>query len=549
MSAGREGSAVASLLAFIQIGGAVALLLFGLGLVRDGATKAFGLRLKTAIGLGTRTGGRAFLSGLVATLGLQSSTATALLTASFVDRGMIRGRMAQIVLLGANVGTALTALIVSAGIEAISPFLLLLGYVMSRRDNATWAGTGRALIGIALMLVSLSLLGAATQPLRAAPAMAGFIVLLDQAWPVALLFATGLALMCSSSLAAVLLVLSLDLPPGLAVVMVLGANIGGAIPPVLATLQSKAATRRLTVGNLAVRAGGALLALPFAGLAGQALMDMPYAGLAVMAHLGFNLLLAALVWPLARPLTRSLRRLLPDQEQQGDDAPQWLEETALETPQMALAGASRQALDIGDVIERMLDQTRVAFRKSDDAPLEEVVALEQRVDLRQQQVKTYLSRLGRGATEAERRHTINILDYVINLEHVGDIIDRGLAVQVRKKIGLQLRFSDEGYKELDTMFLQTFEVLRLAQTVFMTRDSELARRLMELKVEIRNLERHSSQRHLIRLREGVEETRETSSVHLDILRDLKRINAHFISVAHPILDEEGLLFESRLRGS
>ena len=109
--------------------------------------------------------------------------------------------------------------------------------------------------------------------------------------------------------------------------------------------------------------------------------------------------------------------------------------------------------------------------------------------------------------------------------------------------------SDEGYKELDTMFLQTFEVLRLAQTVFMTRDSELARRLMELKVEIRNLERQSSQRHLIRLREGVEETRETSSVHLDILRDLKRINAHFISVAHPILDEEGLLFESRLRGS
>lgn len=541
---------MASLLAFIQIGGAVALLLFGLKLVQDGATKAFGLRLKTAIGLGTKTGLRAFLSGLVATLGLQSSTATALLTASFIDRGMIRGRMAQIVLLGANVGTALTAVIVSAGIEAISPLLLLLGYGLGRRQAAVWVGTGKALTGIGLMLLSLALLGAATDPLREAPAMASFIGLLDQAWPVALVFAAVLAVLCSSSLAAVLLVLSLDLPPGLAVVMVLGANIGGAVPPVLATLTSRAATRRLTVGNLIVRATGALLALPFAGLAGQALaaQDIWTSGLAVQAHLAFNLVLAMLVWPLARFLTRILRQIIPDQEETGENVPQWLDETALETPPLALAGASRQALAIGDVIERMLEQTRVGFRKNDAAPLAEVAKLEERVDLRQQQVKTYLSRLGRGASETERRHTITILDYVINLEHVGDIIDRGLAVQVRKKIGLQLHFSDEGYKELDTMFLQTFEVLKLAQTVFMTRDRDLARRLMELKVEIRNQERQSSQRHLIRLREGLEETRETSSVHLDILRDLKRINAHFVSVAHPILDEEGLLIESRLRG-
>ncbi|MDN5568099.1 MAG: Na/Pi cotransporter family protein [Paracoccus sp. (in: a-proteobacteria)] len=541
---------MASVLAFFQIGGAVALLLFGLVLVRDGATKAFGLRLQTAIGLGTRTGPRAFLSGLVATLGLQSSTATALLTASFSERGMIVGRMAQIVLLGANVGTALTAVIVSAGIEAISPLLVLLGYVLARRKSAAWAGTGKALMGIGLMLLSLALLGIATEPLRQAPAMGIFLTLLDQAWPVALIFAAGLAFLCSSSLAAVLLVLSLDLPQGLAVVMVLGANLGGAIPPVLATLTARAAARRLTLGNLVVRTGGALLALPFAGIAAQVLagQGLWQGGLAVQAHLGFNIVLAALVWPLAEPLTRFLRRMIPDEEATGENAPQWLDETALETPPLALAGASRQALAIGDAIERMLEQTRVAFRKSDAAPLAEVVQLEQRVDLRQQQVKTYLSRLGRNASEAERRHTITILDYVINLEHVGDIIERGLAVQVRKKIGLQLRFSDEGYHELDAMFLQTFEVLRVAQTVFMTRDRDLARRLMELKVEIRNLERQSSQRHLIRLREGLVETLETSSVHLDILRDLKRINAHFISVAHPILDEEGLLIESRLRG-
>ncbi|MEO1961878.1 MAG: PhoU domain-containing protein, partial [Paracoccus sp. (in: a-proteobacteria)] len=225
----------------------------------------------------------------------------------------------------------------------------------------------------------------------------------------------------------------------------------------------------------------------------------------------------------------------------------WLTEAALETPALALAGASREALAIGDIVQRMLVQTHNAFSTSDTAPLAEVKALDDRVDRRQQEVKTYLSRLGQNATEQERRRSLNIIDYVVNLEHVGDIIDRNLAAELRKRSGLGLRFSDAGYKELESLFLLTLENLSTAQTVFMTGDRALARQLMEVKVDIRNMERQSAQRHLIRLREGHEQSRQTSSLHLDILRDLKRINAHLVAVAHPILDEEGLLIDSRLK--
>ncbi|MEI2687745.1 MAG: Na/Pi symporter [Cypionkella sp.] len=150
----------------VQLGGAVALLLFGLRLVRDGMTEAFGLRLKMALGFGTKTRPRAFVSGLVATLGLQSSTATALMTASFVESEMILPGMAQIVLLGANVGTALTAWIVSAGVEAISPFLILAGFILRRQTRPAISGVGLALIGIGLMLLSLVLLNGASAPIR-----------------------------------------------------------------------------------------------------------------------------------------------------------------------------------------------------------------------------------------------------------------------------------------------------------------------------------------------------------------------------------------------
>ncbi|WP_287884856.1 MULTISPECIES: Na/Pi cotransporter family protein [Paracoccus] len=538
-----------SLSVIFQLAGAVALLLFGLGLVRDGMVRAFGVRLKMVLGRGTRTGLRAFVSGLVATLGLQSSTATALMTASFVDRGMIRPRMAQIVLLGANLGTALTAWIVASGIEALVPVLLLAGYVLRRQDRRGWSGGGLALIGIALMLLSLGLLGHATEPLRESAAMAAFLAMLGNAWPVALAIAAGLAVICSSSLAVVMLVLSLGMEPALTVVLVLGANLGGAIPPVLATAGQGIAARRVALGNLIVRAVGCLVALPLAGQAAQLLsaVPLPETGLAVEAHLAFNLVLAAVIWPFSGLVTRLTALILREEEQPPPIEAQLLDGHALDTPAVALARASRAALAIGDVVERMLQQARTAFARGDDAPLAEVSVLEERVDRMQQEVKSFLSRLGREAGEDERRQAITILDYVINLEHVGDIIDKGLGPEIRKKAALSLRFSDEGYRELDGLFLMTIENLQLAQTVFMTRDRDLARQLMEEKVEIRRLERLSAQRHLMRLREGQADSQQTSSLHLDILRDLKRVNAHIVSVAHPILDEADLLIESRLK--
>ena len=533
----------------LQIAGSVALLLFGLSQIRMGMEEAFGMRLKMILGFGTQTGLRAFMTGLWATLGLQSSTATALLTASFVKRALIDGQMAQIVLLGANVGTALTALVVSTGIEAVAPILVLIGYAMHRRNGAIPAGIGSGLIGVGLMLISLALLDDATAPIRNSEALAAFLSMLDNAAPVALVLAAGLAVLCSSSLAAVLVVLSLPMPPALTVVMVLGANLGGALPAVLATANEGIAARRLTVGNLMIRAIGCLIAFPFSGMIAQGLDALPFrqTGLAVEAHVAFNVVLAVLIWPAVKGVTRLVAWMIPDDEAHVSDSSHWLDAALLDTPQLALAGASREVLAIGDMAESMLRQTRSAFGANDTSHLAAVGELEERIDRRQQEVKNYLSRLGNTATETDRRRAINILDYVINLEHVGDIIEKGLAPAVRKKIGLGLRFSNEGYHELDRMFLMTQENLRMAQTVFMTSDRDMARKLVELKVGIRNFERLSSQRHLMRLRAGEPESRETSSLHLDILRDLKRINAHAVAIAHPILDEEGLLIESRLR--
>ncbi|MBX5159970.1 MULTISPECIES: Na/Pi cotransporter family protein [unclassified Rhizobium] len=542
-----------STIIMINLFGAVALLLFGLAQVKDGVSRAFGARLRTGLASGTRGGFRSFLSGLVATIALQSSTATALMTASFVERDLIKPRMAQIVLLGANVGTAITAWIVATGIEWLSPLLILTGIVLYRGRSSARQGGGAALIGIGLMLLSLHLLGLATEPMRASPALAAFIGLLDGALPVALLFSAGLAFLSSSSLAVVVLILSLAsaglVSAELVIVLVLGANLGGAIPPVIATLSGPVSARRVTLGNLAVRALGCFIALPLAGYGAELIQMLPFgpAKLPVDAHLAFNLLLAALAWPFSRPLATLMARLVPDQPE-PDNAPKYLDAQELSTPVIALASATREVLGVGDIIERMLVRVSEAFEQNDASKLAEIPALEERVDRLQQEVKIYLSKLGRdGLTDENARRSIVVIDYAINLEHMGDIIEKGLREQVAKKISLGLKFSDDGHQELRKLFDLTIDNLRVAQTIFVTRDFNLARQMMEIKVEVRRMEKQSAERHLERLRDGRADSLQTSSLHLDMLRDLKRVNAHIVSVAHPIMDESGLLIESRVR--
>ncbi|KRD48989.1 Na/Pi cotransporter family protein [Ensifer sp. ENS10] len=543
-----------STIVMVNLFGAVALLLFGLSLVKDGVTRAFGARLRAGLAQGTNGAVRSFATGLVATLALQSSTATALMTASFVEKGLVRSRMAQIVLLGANVGTAMTAWIVATGIEWLSPLVILVGVVLHRasRSNAR-QGLGAAFVGIGLMLLSLHLLGSATEPMRDSPALAAFLGMLDSAWPVALIISAGLAFASSSSLAVVMLVLSLSsagiLTVGLTVALVLGANLGGAIPPVMATLASAPSARRVTLGNLVIRAVGCLIALPLTSMSVEFLQSLPLPrqNLPVDIHLAFNLAVAILAWPFAGLLSQLMVRFIPDTETE-ESGPRYLDENALHTPVMALSGATREVLRVGDLVEMMLMRAANAFENNDLSDIRDIAKFEKQVDQLQQEVKIFLSRLGRdGLSQEDGRRSIVIIDYAINLEHMGDIIEKGLCDEIAKKVNNGLKFSEEGYQELKSLFNLTIDNLRVAQSIFVSRNADLARQLIEVKVSVRHMEKRSAERHIERLRDGLVQSLQTSSLHLDMLRDLKRVNAHIASVAYPILEESGLLTESRLR--
>lgn len=538
----------------VELIGAVALLLWGLRMVGTGVTRAFGSGVRDLIrrGIGNRFG--ALAAGLGATVLLQSSTATCLLTASFATRGMLVTAMALAVMLGADVGTALVAQLLTLDMHILSPLLVLVGVVLFRTgEGGRRRAIARILIGLGLMLLALRLMNGATAPLRTSPTMGLVLQALDETPALALLLAAGLAVLAYSSLATVLLIASLadggTTSPVLAAALVLGANLGGAMPALIATLGQPPVARRVPVGNALVRLAGCVIALPLlsrlvpllAPLGGDAGQQ------AILFHLAFNAALAVLFLPLVDPLARLATRLLPDAAAgENPKQPRHLDETALDTPAVAIGCATRETLRLGDAVETMLSQSLEVLRRDDAKLMDEVVRMDNIVDALHEAIKLYLARLSRSQMDdADSRRAADIMTFVINLEHVGDIIDRNMMELAAKKIKNKLRFSPEGFADISALHQRTVENLRLALSVFLSGDRKAARQLIAEKAEIRELERAASERHIDRLREGRQESIETSALHLDLLRDLKRINAHVASVAYPILNDE--LESSRLR--
>jgi phosphate:Na+ symporter len=305
----------------------------------------------------------------------------------------------------------------------------------------------------------------------------------------------------------------------------------------------------LPVGNLINRLVGIALVLPFLAPIAQHLQawQPDPAKLTAIFHIAFNVATAVLFIGILDPLARLLTWLLPDRVQAADPArPRYLDESALETPSLALADAARETLRAGDMVETMLRNVMTAMMTNDRALVDQVSRMDNAVDGLDEAIRLYLTKLTRGSLdEREGRRAMEIIAFAINLEHIGDIVDKNLSELAVKKIKRRLQFSSEGAEELSAFHRRIMESLRMAFGVFMSGDVGEARRLLAEKAALRNVELAATERHLERLREGRPESLETTSLHLDVLRDLKRIHSHICSVAYPVLEAAGELAAAR----
>ena len=531
--------------------GGVALLLWGLHMVHSGILRAFGPDLRRLLAKALNNRLSAFAAGIGLTALLQSSTATALITTSFAAEGMVSLVSALAIMLGANVGTTLIVQVMSFNIAAVAPVLFIIGLVAFRSGpRSRIKDIGRVSIGLGLMLLALHILLDSLAPAENAPGVLVVMNALTGDPVLCIIIGALVTWVVHSSVASVLLVMSLAyahfISPDAALALVLGANLGSAINPLFeGARRDNPASYRLPLGNLVNRLVGIGLVAPFLHPIAQLLQGWQpdLAKATAMFHIAFNAATALLFIGLLDGMARLLERLLPDRPREADPSrPRYLDESALETPSLALADAARETLHMGDHVEIMLRKVMAAMMTNDRALVDQVSRMDNAVDGLDEAIKLYVTKLTRGSLDEREGHrAMEIISFAINLEHIGDIIDKNLSELATKKIKRRFQFSPEGAEELSIFHKRTMDSLRIAFGVFMSGDVSEARKLLADKSALRNAELAATERHLDRLREGRSESIETTSLHLDVLRDLRRIHSHICSVAYPVLDAAGEL--------
>ncbi|HEV2038480.1 MAG TPA: Na/Pi cotransporter family protein [Casimicrobiaceae bacterium] len=534
----------------------VGLLVWGTHIVRTGILRIWGGDLRRFLRESGSNRYAAFAAGLGITALIQSSTATAVMVASFVGQGLIDTAPALAVMLGADVGTALMTLVFSFDLSWLSPLLIFLGVTLfMRRESSQIGRFGQILIGLGLIILALQLIVLAAQPLTKGAGVKVIFgsltgdVLLD------MLVAAVFTMLSYSSLAVVLLtatlaaskVISLHVALGL----VLGANLGSGLLAMLTTLTSSPEARRVTLGNLLFRLLGCIIIVPLLPYIEELFASMPLddAQITVYFHLLFNVAIAAGFLFFTEKIARVAERLLPARHDADDPAKaRYLDPSALDTPKLAIGNAAREAMRLADFIEQMLNGMLAVLKTNDRELAEKIRKMDDIVDDLYTAIKLYLTQVSREALdEKEGRRWADIVSFTINMEQVGDIVERVVTDLEEKKIEKGRSFSAAGMQEICDLHGRLIANLRLGMSVFLHGDLASAQQLLAEKVLFRDLERAYADSHIERLSINTLQSIETSSLHLDLISDLKRINSHICSIAYPILEQAGVLAKTRLR--
>ena len=537
---------------------AVALLVWGTHIVRTGILRVYGANLRRTLAKSTANRFSAFLAGLGVTGLVQSSSATAMIASSFVSQNLIALPAALAIMLGADVGTALLAQAFSLDLRWLSPLLILFGVIFFLSARNTKAGQlGRVAIGLGLMLLALQLVVLATKPITEAQGVRVIFGTLSGDAMLDMLIGAVFAVMCWSSLATVLLAATLAASHVVAVpvalCLVLGANLGSAMLALIVNARTPGGGRRVAFGNLLFKVAGCVvfsIAMPWLG-EGLAAIEADVRRQVLNFHVIFNVTLALVFIGLTDKVSRLVEQWVPDtKDRVPQTEPRYLDAAALVTPALALANAARETLRIGDTVEQMLNGMLEVIRTNDSAKADEVIKLDDDVDRLYTAVKLYLTQISKESLdEKDSRRWAEIISLTINLEHVGDILERVMQDLRDKKIAHRLSFSEAGMKEIEELHAKLIVNLRLGLSVFLNGDVKSAQNLLVEKERFRDLERRFHDSHLDRLAGQTLQSIETSSLHLDIISDMRRINSFFCSTAYPILEKAGQLRRSRLRSA
>ena len=516
-------------------------MLWGSYTIRGAVEKAYSDKIGAFIASASGSRLKSFFCGLGSALILQSTTATVMLTASFITSGLLTLGTAIVIILGADMGSAIAVRILFLDLSILAPVLLFAGLCFHRFSH-TWRRQqlGRIFIGLGLMLLSIQLIKQTIAPVAAQPLSDEILNLMDSAAWIALILAALATWLAHSSVAVILVIASMAeaglMQPSLFLATLLGANIGSGMIALFLVDRSHQETYSAVLANFTMRLGLAVVVYLFSFLV------VGYIGIfggsggvqVINMHITYNLILALLFVPLNKQVARFSTWLLnvrtpenlsPDSLSPGSG----LDPDLVKKPKLALPCARREAFRLADNTEALFAKALEMFEASDRLIIERFIESDNEINERNKAIQRYLSEARRYIqSKDDNEHDDEleldaILRFASTMENIGDIVSYNLARLANKRIDRGVVFSANGYEELSSIHAKVVKLIQMEVTAFASNGKPNQKQKVKLINSITQLGQESLANHHKRLSEGKASSIGTSSIHVDAVRDMLQV--------------------------
>ena len=544
----------------LELAGATILLLFAVRMVRTGVERAFGASFRRLV-TGSNARFRATFAGVALAAIMQSSVAVAMLIAGFASAGTLSFQLGLPAMLGADLGSALVIQFLSMETSWLAPLLLVTGGLMFLKSQSALAKQiGRALLGVALILIALELMRATVTPIRDSAFLPQIAIFLERDFITAFLVGAVLTFIMHSSVAAVLMFVTMvaigALPLMVGISLMLGANLGSSLLPLWMTRAMPPVARQVPVMNAILRGTAAVIMVVVVNRSPliELLPDAGAGQTVILGHVLFNALLLLAV-PFSGLLGGITARVMAEDVAGRDDMPAHhrsvLDLDALEDPTLAIASIKRELQRMLLIVEEMMLPVMGLLEDFDKDRMNRIIEKDLIINEALDGTRRYVADLSavndrQNGKASNRKELRNLLEFAIAIEAAGDVVSKTLSQLAANRDRDGIRFSEEGLAELRGMHDRVVANIALAGNVLVSGDVGIARRLLEEKGEFTHRQRKSRKSHLKRLAKGRVESLESSDLHLETGLAFKEFNSHVASVAYPILAREGQLLDSRL---
>lgn len=527
---------------FYLLGG-LALFLFGIKYAAEGLRGMAGNRLKPILSRLTRKRFLGLLIGTVATFATQSSSATTVILVSLANSALIGLKQSLGIILGADIGTTFTVQLIAFKISDYSPLIIFVGFmIMVSGGKENRGKLGQAIMAFGFIFLGMKIMSDVMAPLRSHPGVMATFASVGRMPLLGILISTVFTALIQSSAATIGLVLTLCfqgiLDLNSAIPLVLGANIGTCATALLASLGTSTEARRVALAHIIFKILGVALFFPFLrgfeSLASRTSGDL--ARQVANAHTIFNVGMALIFLPLVPLYARMVNSLIRESGEKKEFGPLYLDPRVLETPALALGQATREILRMGDIVYGMLRGVMEVFKKNDEDLRSRIVEDDDKVDLLEESITPYLTKLSqKELTPEQSEREIALLHIVDELEHIGDLVSKNIMIYARKKIEDGFYFSDQGFDEIKSYHRETLITIQMALNASASFDKVCARQIIDRTKKLVDEQNRLHRAHIERLHRGYRESLETSTIHLDLLNDFKGINLHASYIGYSIL--------------